>query len=119
MLWTDQQKVAALLQLPWTISVEESRDGLVAYVREIPGVIATGETMKGLGVDLWLAMSAVLESLIADGDEIPVPPGARLPWDGRPAAAEPLPQGTLDGDGWVPVVITSSGASSMRVAVPA
>lgn len=120
MAWTEEQKVEALLRLPWTVSVEKSPEGdLVAYVREIPGVIATGRTMKALGIDLWASLKATLQCFVEFNDEIPLPPSSGLPWVGNPAPTERRVRGTMEGEGWSPTVISTAASSSMRVAVPA
>jgi|ERR1043166_1013288 predicted RNase H-like HicB family nuclease len=121
MPWTSEQKVEALLRLPWTLSVEKDSSGdLVAYVREIPGVVATGSSMKALGIDLWQSLKATLECFLEFNDDIPLPPGASLPWVGQAAPTEPrVNRGSLQGDGWSPAVVSTTASSSMRVAIPA
>jgi predicted RNase H-like HicB family nuclease len=119
MAWTEQQKVEALLRLPWTVSVEKGPDGdFVAYVREIPGVIATGETMKALGIDLWQSLNAALQCFVEFNDDIPLPPGSALPWVGNPAPTERRVRGFMEGEGWSPAVVSTAASSSMKVAVP-
>jgi predicted RNase H-like HicB family nuclease len=120
MAWTDEQKVEALLRLPWTVSVEKSPEGdLVAHVLEIPGVVATGVTMKALGIDLWQSLKAALECFLEFNDDIPLPAGSGLPWVGNSAPLERRVRGVMEGDGWSPAVMSTAASSSMRVAVPA
>lgn len=87
MAWTDEQKIAALLRLPWTIRVERDPQAgyFVARVMEVPSAIATGETEKELEIDLWESLRASLEVYLTHGDAIPLPAIVhQLPWDARP-----------------------------------
>jgi len=91
--WTDEQKLLALLELPWSIAVsQDPADGsLIAEVGEIPDAIATGNTEKDLAIDLWESLKASLAIRLEHGDAIQLPPSAsELPWlsDKPPRARE-------------------------------
>jgi predicted RNase H-like HicB family nuclease len=91
MPWTHEQKLAALLRLPWTIHVErdESEGYLVGRVREVPSALATAEDPKDLERELWESLRVSLEVYLDHGDVPPLPAGAsRLPWDVEPARYE-------------------------------
>lgn len=82
-MWTTEQKLDALMRLPWTIVPEtDSADGsLVAQVREVPDAIATGQSKRELARELWESLRASLEIRLLHGDEIPMPAGRTvLPW---------------------------------------
>lgn len=80
--WTPQQKLMALMRLPWSLRIERDElDGsLIAEVAEIPDAIATGSTVKELAKDLWESLAASLQIRLEHGDMIPLPPGSVLPW---------------------------------------
>jgi predicted RNase H-like HicB family nuclease len=84
--WTTEEQLRALMRLPWSILVEKDQhDGsFAAQVREIPDAIATGDTMRELGRDLWESLWASLDIRLKHNDVIPLPEGSRLPWDGEP-----------------------------------
>ena len=80
--WTAQEKLAALMRLPWTLRITEEPDGSrVARVEEIPDAIATGRTSKELAVDLWESLAGSLEIRLEHDDPIPLPKGSTLPWE--------------------------------------
>lgn len=82
--WTDENKIQALLRLPWRFRVERNEDEgyFVARVDEIPSAIATGKTAAELEPALWESLSESLEVLLEFGDPIPLPPTvARYPWE--------------------------------------
>ena len=89
MPWTPQQKLAALMRLPWTVRTRrDSEDGYIIEIDEFPSVVAAGDTEKEVGRDLWEALEATLYAYLAHGDVIPLPPGGVLPWE----ATEEPPQ---------------------------
>lgn len=87
--WTNEDKLAALLRLPWTIGVQRDPDGtLVARVAEIPDAIATGENEHELQKDLWDTLAESLRVRLEYGDDVPLPGGQRAPWElGAPKRA--------------------------------
>lgn len=89
--WSRDQKLAALMALPWTVSVEHDSDGsLIARVAEMPDSIATGETEKALARDLWESIEASLSVRLDNDDPFVVPPGITLPWElGKAPPAPP------------------------------
>lgn len=89
MTWTREQKLAALLRLPWTIRVERDVDEgyIVARIGEIPSAIATGDTEAELERDLWESLRMSLQVYLDHDDEIPLPVAAKgLPWELKPPA---------------------------------
>ena len=85
MSWTTEQKLKALMRLPWSVTVERDEDEgyFVARVSEIPDVLATGGTEKELAADLWDALATSLGVRIDHEDPIPLPTGVELPWEGN------------------------------------
>lgn len=85
--WTPQQRLLALMRLPWTVRVErdEADGSWVAQVAEVPDAIATGRSMKELARDLWESLTASLEIRLEHGDAVPLPHGSALPWRGHPS----------------------------------
>ncbi len=84
MAWTREQKLSALLRLPWSIRSEHIRGDAywVGRVAEIPSAIGTGDSPAELERDLWDSFRASLEVYLDRGDPIPLPPGvSRLPWE--------------------------------------
>lgn len=76
-------KLQALMRLPWTITAERDVDEgyWVARVREIPDALATGDSEKELAVEVWDALRASLGMRLEHNDEIPLPRGVlALPW---------------------------------------
>ena len=88
-VWTQEEQLAALMRLPWTLNVETDIDGsLVVQVGEIHDAIGTGKDVKELARDLWESLRASLDIRLENGDDIPLPRGyALLPWE--PGFAEP------------------------------
>ena len=92
MNWTREQKLAALLRLPWTIRVERDEDEgyLIARVAEIPSALATADTDADLERELWESLQVSLEVYLDHGDNVPLPPSAKaLPWERPPQAQRP------------------------------
>src|SRR5437588_156096 len=81
--WTREQKLAALMRLPWTVRAEHNAtDGYsVARVAELPSVIATGSNDRELARDLWESLQASLSVYLDYDDPLPLPSGAQLPWE--------------------------------------
>jgi antitoxin HicB len=63
------------LKLPWSFQFEyDSRDNLyVASVTELKGCMSHGKTIVEAAQNIQEALECYLESMIKDGDEIPVP----------------------------------------------
>lgn len=84
MTLTRDEKVARLLELPWT--VRTGQDALkqehLAWVLELPDLCAAAPRD---GHELMEALRASirrnLRIRLYFGDEIPLPAGCRLPWD--------------------------------------
>ena len=104
MSWTREQKIAALLRLPWTIRPDKDVDEgyLIARVAEIPSVIATGATPEELERDFWQSLQASLEVSLDYGDPITLPRSLRtLPWDAPRRPPTPLVKTSYRrGEGW-------------------
>ena len=79
---TDAPKLAYLLRLPWTFVRDQTPEGeTILRVAEIPSAVGTGETVAELETDVWASLRASLEAYLHFGDPIPLPRGARLPWE--------------------------------------
>jgi hypothetical protein len=81
--WTTEQKMAALMRMPWTVLVETDPTdaSLIARVAELPDAIATGTDETDLARDLWEAIEASLRCRLDFGDEIQLPAGINPPWE--------------------------------------
>jgi predicted RNase H-like HicB family nuclease len=87
MSWTRQQKLDALLRLPWTVRVEQDEEEgyFIARVIEIPSALATADSREELEGELWDSLRASLEVYLDHGDDIPLPPSVEvLPWEQQP-----------------------------------
>jgi hypothetical protein len=82
MPWTRDEQLAALMRLPWTISIGPSEFGeyLVGRVAELPDAIATGPDERALARDLYESLKASLASRLEADADVPLPRGAELPW---------------------------------------
>jgi predicted RNase H-like HicB family nuclease len=80
--WSHEQKLAALMQVPWTLHFDRDvTDGsLTVEVAELPEAIAIGKDEKELATGLYDALQASLASRLQHGDPLPVPAGISLPW---------------------------------------
>lgn len=92
MPWTNDQKLAYLLRLPWTLTVENGDEPgeYLIRVQEIPSAVGHG-TRETVEEDLWEALRTALAARLHFGDPIPLPPSVdRLPWEShtRPERAE-------------------------------
>lgn len=81
--FTNEQKIELLLRLPWTIVPEAEEDGSTTLgVKELPAVIATGDSPAELEKDFWAAMRSVLGAYLDEGETPPLPTRVTvLPWD--------------------------------------
>jgi predicted RNase H-like HicB family nuclease len=84
--WNRDRRLAALIRLPWTVTVVIEDGDMVARVRELPDAIATGRDERELAKDLWDAVEASLAIRLDNGDEVPLPAGNRFPWEGPQAS---------------------------------
>lgn len=119
MEWTREQKLAALMRLPWTVRAERNtEDGyLVARVAELPSVLATGENDRELGRDLWESLEASLSCYLEFDDPIPLPKGVRLPWEGKVQRPQrSLVHINVGGAAW-DALATSDGATGRLIEV--
>jgi hypothetical protein len=81
MPWTTEQRIEALLRLPWTIQVETSPEGdRLLRVAELPSVVGCGADEQQREADHWASLGAAFEAYLHFGDPIPLPAGAALPW---------------------------------------
>ena len=111
--WTSQEKLAALMRLPWSIRVEQEAGGgpLVAHVGELPDAVARGDSIKALGKHLWISLSESLARRLERGESIPLPPGRPLPWDGPlPSRAESVELRVRQRIGYLIIRVTSAAA---------
>ena len=80
--WSNEDKVRALLSLPWNVNVEVTREGeRLAWIDEMPAAAARGSDIPELARALWAALRAVLERSLRDGESITLPRGAVLFWE--------------------------------------
>lgn len=117
MAWTNEQRLDALMRLPWTITISPSEFGayLTAVVAELPDAIATGDSERMLAKDVYGAIRASLAARLEFGDDIPAPSGSDLPWanDAEPRSCLPMtlfPVTPADSDAWRRPVMRSTGA---------
>lgn len=83
MTWTIEQKLAALLRLPWTLRVQrDAAEGyFIAECTEMPEVTATATDERLLDRELWAAMETALRARI-DDDDVVLPRGTKVrPWE--------------------------------------
>ena len=120
MSWTRELRVRYLVQLPWTVSVTRDSDGaFLAEVRELPFLLASGDTEKDAARDLYSGLWSVFDAMLEHGDAIPLPHDCHLPWERGHAPVLPpkveFVAGTLAGDAWKPT--SSSVTQAMAVGV--
>jgi hypothetical protein len=116
--WTIEQKLQALMRLPWSICVErDSVDGLlVAQVEEVPDAIATGATDAELARDLWHSLYDSLSVRLEHNDPLELPAGETLPWSAARAPGAPRLAIRFIGS---PPAATSAAVGSFFNLVPA
>ena len=59
--------------MKYTVIIEKARDNLAAYVPDLPGCVATGDTLEELLVTIREAIEFHIESLRDHGEPIPDP----------------------------------------------
>ncbi len=76
MPWTDDQKLAYLIRLPWTVLVEDGDEPgeRVLRIEELPSVIVGGVNARELAEEFWVSLRTSLETYLHYGDRVPVPP---------------------------------------------
>ncbi len=57
----------------YAVVIEKAKGNYSAYVPDLPGCVATGMTVDGIGQELREAIRLHIEGLKADGLEVPVP----------------------------------------------
>ncbi len=115
MPWTAEQKIDALMRLPWSVSTQKSAYGsyLTARIAEVSDAIATAADERSLARELFASLRASLSCRIDYGDEIPLPEGFQLPWK---EAEEPRGVPSLyvlplhEGQAWQRPILRSTGA---------
>ncbi len=61
----------------YLIIIEKSQTGYSAYSPDVPGCIATGQTIEKTIVNMKTALKLHLRALLDDGEEIPSPRGVQ------------------------------------------
>jgi predicted RNase H-like HicB family nuclease len=112
--WTDEQRLRALMRMPWTVRTErnESDGYFVARVVELPSVIATGATEKDLARDLWESLEASLSCYLEFNDPIPLPKNEVLPWERSHQVQKVVIHAGKFGEAWEPSAVAASGVST-------
>ncbi|MGH8036047.1 MAG: type II toxin-antitoxin system HicB family antitoxin [Lysobacterales bacterium] len=62
--------------MKYAVVIEKAESNYSAYVPDLPGCIATGETVAKVEVEIRNAIEFHLEGLQQDGQEIPLPSSA-------------------------------------------
>jgi len=57
----------------YAIVIEKAERNYSAYVPDLPGCIATGQTIKEVETEIREAITFHIEGMRADGDDVPVP----------------------------------------------
>ena len=57
----------------YAIVVEKAKSNYAAYVPDLPGCVATGETVAAIEAEIRAAIRFHIEGLKADGLEVPAP----------------------------------------------
>lgn len=57
----------------YLVIIEKSQTGFSAYVPDLPGCIATGDTKENTERNIFEAIQFHLEGLIAEGEDVPMP----------------------------------------------
>lgn len=84
-----------LLELRWTIQTEARHDDgdyYVVRVKELPGMVATGETPEELEAAFWSALREHLQNYLDHGEMPPIPVKPERPSDFVPAEEGPRPK---------------------------
>jgi predicted RNase H-like HicB family nuclease len=57
----------------YAIVIEKTRAGYSAYVPDLPGCVATGESAKGVEAEIKLAIRFHIDGMLEDGLPVPEP----------------------------------------------
>jgi predicted RNase H-like HicB family nuclease len=57
----------------YLVIIEKSQTGFSAYVPDLPGCIATGDTKENTEKNIYEAIQFHIEGLIAEGEDVPMP----------------------------------------------
>jgi predicted RNase H-like HicB family nuclease len=57
----------------YAVVIEKAENNYAAYVPDLPGCVATGETVEAVEEEIRAAIRFHIEGLVADGLEIPLP----------------------------------------------
>lgn len=80
--WTKDEKLLALMALPWDVQVVAEEDGsFFAKVSEIPDAVADGEDERELAREIWQSLYASLALRLDRAMPITLPDGCALPWE--------------------------------------
>lgn len=59
--------------MKYAVVIEEAEHNFSAYVPDLPGCIATGETMEEVESEIRIAIAFHLDGMREDGEDIPKP----------------------------------------------
>ena len=59
--------------MQYAIVIEKAENNYSAYVPDLPGCVATGDTLEAVEADIREAIEFHLEGMREDGDSIPLP----------------------------------------------
>jgi predicted RNase H-like HicB family nuclease len=95
MKWSVEERLRLLMLVPWTIEPgkDDATGELTLRVRELPSVVATGDTKEALAADFWESLEATLRTYLHYSDPLPRPPRVSL-WPWEQAAATVVPGAT-------------------------
>jgi hypothetical protein len=89
--WTRDDRLVALMQMPWDIKVTREEDGsYFAEVTEIPDAVADAPDERLLAAEIWNSLVESLAVRLDRGEAIPLPEGYRLPWEVGQKPRRPL-----------------------------
>ena len=57
----------------YLVIIEKSKTGFSAYVPDLPGCIATGDSKENTEKNIYEAIQFHLEGLVAEGEDVPQP----------------------------------------------
>ena len=59
--------------MQYAIVIEKAENNYSAYVPDLPGCVATGDTLEAVEADIREAIEFHIEGMREDGDSIPLP----------------------------------------------
>src|SRR5690349_19812552 len=83
-MWTNEQKIEALLRLPWTVQLtKNSEDGTLAMRdKELPAALAVATNPTELEAEFWESLRETLSVFLEHGDTVPLPALVKqYPWE--------------------------------------